>query len=177
MAKKTKFIFTEALAKKLVELPEDRKRAGFGYAINYGLGRCNASDLPEFAVLTKEIDRANEEKLNCTAAEVREIVEYLNEVCNTAYRTDCAKTRRLISARFGEGFGVEEFRIVIRHMHRQWLGGEQEMYLRPETLFGPKFEGYLQDARRHEENAAESSFDGDAFYEAALARAYQGGKG
>lgn len=175
MAKKAKFIFTEALGKRLAELPEDLKRAGFGYAMNYGLGRCKESELPEFEVLTREIDKANEEKLNCTAEEIREIVSYLNEVCNTAYRAECAKTRRLISARFGEGFGVEEFRVVIRHMHRQWLGGEQEMYLRPETLFGTKFEGYLQDARRHEENTA--SFDGDAFYEAALKRAYQGGEG
>lgn len=67
------------------------------------------------------------------------------------------------------GAGVPAVEVVI--------GGEQEMYLRPETLFGTKFEGYLQDARRHGENSAESSFDGDAFYEAALARAYQGGEG
>ena len=174
MAKKTKFIFTETLAKHLAGLPEDLKRAGFGYAMNYGLGRCGASELPAFEILTREIDRANEEKLNCTAGDIREIVDYLNETCNTAYRADSAKTRRLISARFGEGRTVEDFRLVIRHMHRQWMGSEQEMYLRPETLFGSKFEGYLQDARRHEGDESAASFDGDAFFAAAMDRSYGG---
>lgn len=172
MTKRTKFIFTEALGKKLVELPEHMKRAGFGYAMNYGLGRCGASEQPEFAALTAEIDRANEESLNCTAEQICEIVDYLNEVCNTAYRAGSAKTRRLISARYGEGHDAEDFRLVIRHMHRQWMGSEQEMYLRPETLFGTKFEGYLQDAKRHE--GGEGSFETDDFFAAALARSYGG---
>ena len=55
---------------------------------------------------------------------------------------------RLIRARQREGYSLDEFREVIRTMSREWLHDqEMQRYLRPETLFGPKFEGYLQRAR------------------------------
>ena len=72
------------------------------------------------------------------------IVAYLNERAGTRYRHRAEKTRRLIDARFREGFGEEDFRAVIDGRAAAWLGDEDmEQYLRPETLFGTKFEGYL----------------------------------
>lgn len=72
------------------------------------------------------------------------IVGYLNERCGTRYRHRAEKTRRLIDARFREGFGEEDFRAVIDGRAAAWLGDEDmAQYLRPETLFGTKFEGYL----------------------------------
>lgn len=74
----------------------------------------------------------------------REIVAYLNERAGTRYRHTSEKTRRLIDARFREGFGEGDFRAVIDNRAAAWLGDEDmEQYLRPETLFGTKFEGYL----------------------------------
>ena len=32
---------------------------------------------------------------------------------------------------------------MIEKKAKEWMGTEMEKYLRPETLFGPKFEGYL----------------------------------
>lgn len=74
----------------------------------------------------------------------REIVAYLNERAGTRYRHTSEKTRRLIDARFREGFAEADFRAVIDNRAAAWLGDEDmEQYLRPETLFGTKFEGYL----------------------------------
>lgn len=74
----------------------------------------------------------------------REIVAYLNERAGTRYRHAAERTRRLIDARFREGFGEDDFRAVIDNRVAAWLGDEDmAQYLRPETLFGSKFEGYL----------------------------------
>lgn len=72
------------------------------------------------------------------------IVEYLNEKLNTHYKTSSKKTKSLIHARIKEGFTKEDFETVIDKKCAEWLGDEKmEKYLRPETLFGTKFESYL----------------------------------
>ena len=75
--------------------------------------------------------------------EIRDIVEYLNEKAGTNYRYTSEKTKKLIKARMNEKFTVENFYSVIDKKTAEWLNTEQEKYLRPETLFGTKFEGYL----------------------------------
>ena len=49
----------------------------------------------------------------------------------------------MIEARFNEGFSVEDFKKVIDVKTQEWKDSNMEKYLRPETLFGNKFEGYL----------------------------------
>ena len=71
------------------------------------------------------------------------IVEYLNQKAKTNYRATSKKTKSVIHARLAEGFTVEDFKKVIDKKCADWLGTEYEQYLRPETLFGTKFEGYL----------------------------------
>lgn len=72
------------------------------------------------------------------------IVEYLNQKCGTAYKATSEKTKTLIRARWSEGHRVEHFQRVIHTKQKEW-GNDPEMckYLRPETLFGTKFESYL----------------------------------
>ena len=172
MKKKTKFVFTERLAYELVRIPADKKHAAFAYAMNYGLGRMEAADDEMLDPITREIDRANKETMHCTGEDVKEIVGYLNEICGTGFRPASERTRKLINTRFGEGAKLEDFRLVIRHMHEEWAGTNRAQYLRPETLFGPKFEGYLQAAKRAEAQNAEGSFETGSFFEAAMKRTY-----
>lgn len=73
-----------------------------------------------------------------------EIVEHLNQRAGTHYRATTANTRKLIKARLKEGFTVEEFKLVIDKKCAEWLNNrDMVQYLRPETLFGNKFESYL----------------------------------
>lgn len=76
---------------------------------------------------------------------INAIVTYLNEVTNKQYRTDNATTVRLIIARLNNGFTLEQFKYVIDVKAAHWMNSEMEKYLRPETLFGNKFEGYLNE--------------------------------
>lgn len=74
---------------------------------------------------------------------VDQIVEHLNDQIGSSYKTTTPKTRQLIRSRMKEGFSAPDFFVVIDKMVKEWKGTDQEKYLRPETLFGTKFEGYL----------------------------------
>ena len=71
------------------------------------------------------------------------IIVRLNEKAGTAYRPTSKATQGHINARLAEGFTVEDFYTVIDKKCAEWKGTEWEKYLRPETLFGSKFENYL----------------------------------
>ena len=82
-----------------------------------------------------------------------EIIEYLNEKTNSRYRDTTGKTRRLIKARWNEDFTLDDFIRVIDIKSSQWLNdNEMGKYLRPSTLFGTKFEGYLNEEVPEQEN-------------------------
>lgn len=102
------------------------------YSILYGDG------WEEFAEEPK-ITKGDEEKQN----KIAEVVNYLNEKCDTKYRSTASETVRHISGRLSEGFTVEDFKTVIDKKSLEWMGTEREKYLRPQTLFGTKFESYL----------------------------------
>lgn len=71
------------------------------------------------------------------------VIEKLNDLANTSYKATTKKTQSLIRARVEEGFTVEDFYKVIEIKVSDWKGTEFEKYIRPETLFGSKFENYL----------------------------------
>lgn len=91
---------------------------------------CNALDID--IDLDKDIDK-----------DIKNIVEHLNLKTNKKFKANSKKTRRLIKARLNEGFNVSDFEIVIDKKAKEWSGTDWDKYLRPETLFGTKFEGYL----------------------------------
>lgn len=72
-----------------------------------------------------------------------EVIDYLNTTTNKHYKyTD--STIKLIKARLNEGFTVEDFKKVIDKKTKDWKNdSKMKDYLRPQTLFGTKFEGYL----------------------------------
>ena len=72
-----------------------------------------------------------------------EIVSYLNEKAGTNYKPTTRKTQALIKARLNEKYTVDDFKRVIDNKCTDWMHTEWQKFLRPETLFGSKFEGYL----------------------------------
>jgi len=76
------------------------------------------------------------------------IIDHLNEKNGSSFRADTDKTKRLIKARFREGWKFEDFVAVIDSKVFEWGTDESMMqYIRPETLFGTKFESYLNGAK------------------------------
>lgn len=94
---------------------------------------------------------------------IKEIVSYLNQVCGTKYRYQSEKTKEKIRARLNDGFTIDDFKTVIDRKFADWSGDEKmSKFLRPETLFGSKFEGYLnqKDAEpKRKPNAFNDNFE------------------
>ena len=74
------------------------------------------------------------------------VIEYLNQKTSKKFKSSSQKTKTLIHARVNEGFTLEDFIRVIDIKVSQWKNDKTMCkYLRPETLFGTKFEGYLNE--------------------------------
>ena len=74
---------------------------------------------------------------------LKNIIDYLNNKCNTRYRYNTPNTKKHVYARLRDGYTENDFYVVINKKADEWMGTEQEKYLRPDTLFGTKFESYL----------------------------------
>ncbi len=88
------------------------------------------------------------------------VINYLNEKANKNFKPTTKKTQSLINARIKEGFSLDDFKKVIDIKCSQWLGTEMEKYLRPETLFGTKFEGYLNEKVNSNKTKEQSNWRG-----------------
>ena len=71
------------------------------------------------------------------------VLDYLNSKTGQHFRSSTKATQQHINARLAEGFTVEDFKRVVDNMCTEWINTEWEQYLRPSTLFGSKFENYL----------------------------------
>ena len=76
------------------------------------------------------------------------VISYLNEKSERNFKPNNSKTQSLVRARLKEGFSEIDFLQVIEKKCQDWLNTDMEKYLRPETLFGNKFENYVNERRR-----------------------------
>jgi len=106
--------------KKSEDKPKDKRRSSGGVA-----------------------DTNKNEKNDKNDKNIKTIVEYLNEKSNSKYKHTSKATQSKINARLKEGFELNDFKKVIDIKCAEWIGTEYEKYLRPETIFGTKFESYL----------------------------------
>ena len=84
------------------------------------------------------------EQSSTTPLPYEEIVQYLNQKTGKNFKHTSKVTQRHIRARLAEGFTVSDFKQVIDKKCSDWLRDQKmKEYLRPETLFGTKFESYL----------------------------------
>lgn len=91
--------------------------------------------------------------------DISSVVSYLNDRASTHYRSSSRNTRSHINARFEDGFTLEDFKQVIDTKCDEWLGTDMAKYLRPDTLFGTKFESYLNQKPRAKPQAPNYSID------------------
>lgn len=81
---------------------------------------------------------------------VEQIINYLNFKTNKQFKKNTANTIKHINARLNEGYILEDFKRVIDIKCDEWLNDKKmNQYLRPDTLFGTKFESYLNQQRKN----------------------------
>jgi phage replication O-like protein O len=82
-----------------------------------------------------------------------EIIEYLNKITEKKFKPNTSATIKCINARLKEGFNLNDFKYVIDVKWNEWKGKitkegkNMEDWLRPITLFGTKFESYLNQGK------------------------------
>ena len=121
----------------------ERERARIGMQKSREKNKENVTNDVTNGVTNVEIEKEIEKDKENTSL-YRDVVEHLNKMTGKSFKTSSEKTKKLIHARLKEGFTLEDFKTVIDIKCAEWLHDEKmETYLRPETLFGTKFEGYL----------------------------------
>lgn len=125
----------------------------------------------------KEKFKDNNTSFNTTSNNTKElipyveIVNYLNHAANKNFKHSTNKTKSLIKSRWDEGFKLEAFKKVIDTKTNEWMNDpKMNDYLRPETLFGTKFEGYLnqQGGRAYQSARSAGSDTGEQFEDFSL---------
>lgn len=86
-----------------------------------------------------------------------DIISYLNEKADRSFKVT-EKWKSLIKARWNEGQRYDEFIKVIDNKVAQWIDNpKMNKYLRPETLFSNKFDGYLNERQPMKEERTSNS--------------------
>lgn len=104
----------------------------------------NTNRLPE--TTTETTTNNNKGQAQPDHAPYQEILDYLNSKAGTSYRASSKATQRFINARLNENYTVDDFKKVIDIKVANWKDDpKMSKYLRPQTLFSNKFEGYLNE--------------------------------
>ncbi|MDQ1341166.1 MAG: hypothetical protein QG567_2324 [Campylobacterota bacterium] len=72
-----------------------------------------------------------------------DVISHLNQTLGKAYKPTTESTVKLIKARLKDGFTLEDFKKVHIVKYSEWNNTDMQKFLRPETLYGTKFESYL----------------------------------
>lgn len=98
-----------------------------------------------------KIEKAKED---IAIAIIRKTIEYLNEQTGKKFQYTSQSSQKFIRGRLSQGYTLEDFKHVVDVKCSQWLDDdENEMYLRPETLFNEKkFQTYVNQKIRKESN-------------------------
>lgn len=127
----------EQTRKRVAKHRERQKLCAGNVTCNVTVTQSNATDKEQEEDKNKEIYKS--------------IVAFLNEKAGTSFRPSTKNTRDKIRARLNEGFTLDDFKTVIEKKCIEWVDDpKMSKFLRPETLFGPKFEGYLNERSRKE---------------------------
>lgn len=90
--------------------------------------------------LEREIEIESRKGIYCR------VIANLNAKTGKNFKANSRETKTLIKARIDAGFTEQDFYTVIDNKTTQWLSDPKMInFLRPQTLFGTKFESYLQD--------------------------------
>lgn len=76
----------------------------------------------------------------------KEIIDYLNKKTGRRFPATAKRNREPIHARWRKGYRLEDFKRVIDNKCFSWANDpKMSAYLRPTTLFSPKFSDYLNE--------------------------------
>jgi uncharacterized phage protein (TIGR02220 family) len=127
--------------------------------LQLGTGNNTGQELENLQGNKTEKNKTEKSKNNMVIP-VSEIIDYLNEKAGTKFKPSSQATQKLIKSRMNEGYGVDDFKYVIDVKAIEWKDTDFAKFLRPATLFGSKFENYVnQTLTKKQTNTFASAVD------------------
>jgi uncharacterized phage protein (TIGR02220 family) len=90
---------------------------------------------------------------------IEKIINFLNECTGKSFKTNSKVAISNINARLKEGYVLDDFIKVISVKATKWINTKFEDYLTPNTLFGNKFESYLNENINVEKTKQDNAYE------------------
>jgi len=91
---------------------------------------------------------------------IKAVIDHLNKLNGTLYKSNAKSTVKIIEALLKEGYTEEDLKLVITKKVSTWKKDrDMAKYIRPETLFGNKFESYLNEQAGGTLNILKTNYD------------------
>jgi uncharacterized phage protein (TIGR02220 family) len=123
----------------------------FGFTVSVGKAAVKTNEISKIAEKAQAMPTPKNTEM------INQIILYLNEKANKNYSVEAKEAKRCINARISEGYSLNDFKKVIDIKVSKWFNTPQEDYLRPITLFGTKFNSYLNERPQHEQITQQSN--------------------
>lgn len=92
------------------------------------------------------------ERINNNKDLYENVIQHFNLKCDKSYKLDSDVFIAYIDALLDKGFSEVDIISVIDQKSKDWMNTKYAQYLRPSTLFGDKFEIYLNDCQSVKED-------------------------
>lgn len=137
---------TEEHCKGLLKLPLDSDLSEIN--TNFPAGNTNNPKRNTNFTIQKESKEKNSKRNNMISLEeakpiIEKVITLLNYSLGTNYREDDEKTCDLIRGLLSKGYTQADMECVVKKKCTEWKNTEQASWLKPATLFGTNFDGYL----------------------------------
>ena len=104
------------------------------------------SDKMSQSLTENTTENTTENNISTSKIPYKDIIDYLNEKADKRFKHTTANNQKFIRSRWNEGNTLDDFKRVIDIKVSQWKNDkDMNQYLRPQTLFGTKFESYLNE--------------------------------
>jgi uncharacterized phage protein (TIGR02220 family) len=116
---------------------------------------------PKEEVIIKEVKITRQPKVKPKNNEelIFKIVDFLNECTGKSFKPNSKVAIKNINDRLKEGYTLDDFIKVISVKATKWLGTKWEDYLTPSTLFGNKFDSYLNEKINIEKTKQDNAYE------------------
>lgn len=146
---------TKEIDRRIVKIintyPQDNQ-GGIDAIINRGIDAIVKDNTTSINTTSTNTTSTNDTSTNC---DYNAVILYLNDKANKKFR-NAESNNKFIRARCNEGYTLENFKQVIDTKTKEWLNTDMNKYLQPSTLFGNKFDQYLnQEKQGEDENEIE----------------------
>ena len=93
---------------------------------------------------------------NIYADKIAEVIKHLNTVNDSKFECKSKSTVKSVTGVLKQGYSINDCKLVVNWKFKEWSNSEKmRKFIRPDTLFGSKFDIYLAEARSQESKTNE----------------------